>query len=204
MCASNYLVRLCFSMWEVEIVILTPTQGLFQGKLSKRPLVPQKGIGKKKRVNSIRVLFITRNVDTQICFKSIAASNQIVYRILFSRFLQHHQRERPFFIHQSRWVFGWEKPMDAVEQVEIYLTLDHPHVARLLMVYEDEQVGGVHPTILWFGGGFVWWKKMVRESVVAQGWVMTGRYYEKVFTESEICINIIDDTSSPSDPHLST
>lgn len=32
--------------------------------------------------------------------------------------------------------------MDAVEQVEIYLTLDHPHVARLLMVYEDEQVGG--------------------------------------------------------------
>lgn len=42
--------------------------------------------------------------------------------------------------------------MDAVEQVEIYLTLDHPHVARLLMVYEDEQVGGgVHPTIRWFG-----------------------------------------------------
>lgn len=32
MCASNYLVRLCFSMWEVDIVILTPTQGLFQGK----------------------------------------------------------------------------------------------------------------------------------------------------------------------------
>jgi hypothetical protein len=24
--------------------------------------------------------------------------------------------------------------------VEIYLTLDHPHVARLLKVYEDEQV----------------------------------------------------------------
>ena len=76
--------------------------------------------------------------------------------------------------------------MDAVEQVEIYLTLDHPHVARLLMVYEDEQVGGVHPTILLFGGGFLWWKKMVRESVVAQAWVVTGRYYEKVFTESEM------------------
>ena len=32
------------------------------------------------------------------------------------------------------------------------------------------------------------------------GMVMTGPYYEKVFTESEICINIIVDTSSASDP----
>ena len=26
-------------------------------------------------------------------------------------------------------------------QVEIYLALDHPHIARLMMVYEDDQAG---------------------------------------------------------------
>ena len=30
-------------------------------------------------------------------------------------------------------------PLSEAGEVEIYLTLDHPHVARLLMVYEDEQ-----------------------------------------------------------------
>jgi len=40
---------------------------------------------------------------------------------------------------------------DLKNEVEIYLTLDHPHVARLLMVYEDEQE--IHLVMEYMAGG---------------------------------------------------
>jgi len=40
---------------------------------------------------------------------------------------------------------------DLKNEVEIYLTLDHPHVARLLKVYEDEQE--IHLVMEYMAGG---------------------------------------------------
>ncbi|CAJ1420279.1 unnamed protein product [Effrenium voratum] len=40
---------------------------------------------------------------------------------------------------------------DLKNEVEIYLTLDHPHIARLLMVYEDEQE--IHLVMEFMSGG---------------------------------------------------
>ena len=42
-------------------------------------------------------------------------------------------------------------------QVEIYLALDHPHIARLMMVYEDDQAGKSWGASLHFSNEF-WFK----------------------------------------------
>ena len=155
----------------------------------------QKGDKKSyKRQGSIQSgFFYSTNVDTQICFTKLQLIKSDCFTVpnCFSRFLKHwsNQGEHPMFFPFGD-SFCWAARMFRW-QVEIYLTLDHPHVARLLMVYEDEQVGGGIQQPDGFGV-FFWGEKMgkSRGLVATQGWWWQVPIIKKSSIRQEVGINI--------------